>query len=231
MTILEGIPLKFDVDQVLKSQGADPQIIRKRSPKLVEIAERALEQGRPLLDSKVIFRELSVLSIKHERLLLEDQNELKGKLIVKHLASAEKIIIILCTIGSRLEEYSLKKIKNDPVMGLAIEGVGSAAVEALANSVCTYFGEKAAEENLETTIPLNPGMIGWDVGEGQPQIFKLLDAKELEVTLTPSCLMLPRKTLSMVIGVGADIKVGGKTCDYCHMQETCLYKDQYASSH
>ncbi len=231
MPILKGIPLNFDVDQILKAQGADPQIIRQRKPRLVEIATSALEQSLPFLDSRVIFRELNVLSVKHEHLLLEDHNELKGKLIAQHLSSAEKIIAVLCTIGSKLEEYSFKKIKTDPVLGLALEGVGSAAVEALANSVCTYFGKKAAEENLETTIPLNPGMIGWSVKEGQSQIFKLLNAEELEITLTSSYLMLPRKTLSMVIGVGANIKAGGKTCDYCHMKETCRYKDQYNPSH
>ena len=77
MPILEGIPFTVDVDQVLIAQGADPQIIRKRKPKLVEHAQRALEQGLPFLDPKVIFQELDVLSIRHEKLLLEDQKELK----------------------------------------------------------------------------------------------------------------------------------------------------------
>lgn len=231
MLTLEEISLKIDIDQVLKAQGADPQIIRKRKPQLVKIAKSALERGLPLLDSKVIYRELNVVSLRHERLLLENQSELKGKLIVEHLASAAKVIVILCTIGSRLEEYSLRKIKSDPVAGLAMEGVGSAAVEALANAACAYFEEKAAEENLGSTIPLSPGMIGWTVEQGQPQIFNLLDTKEVGINLTPSSLMLPRKTLSMVIGVGPDIKTGGRTCDYCNMNETCQYKHQYASSH
>jgi len=231
MPILEGITPQIDVDHVLIAQGADPQIIRKRKPKLAEIAGRALEQGLPYLDSKVIFREMNVLSLKHERLKLEGQGELKGKLIAEHLGPAAKVIVILCTIGSRLEEYSLKTIKSDPVTGLALEGVGSAAVEALANAACNYFEEKAHEDNLGSTIPLSPGMIGWSVEEGQAQIFKLLDTKEFGVTLTTSYLMLPRKSLSMVIGIGADIKAGGKTCDYCTMNETCVYQHQYTSSH
>ncbi|MBC8334431.1 MAG: hypothetical protein H8E29_04125 [Anaerolineales bacterium] len=231
MPILEGISPIIDVDQVLKAQGADPEIIRKRKPQLVKIAQNALEQGYPYLDFKVLFREIDVLSLKHERLKLEDQHELKGKLIAEHLGPAAKVILILCTIGSRLEDYSLNTIKSDPVTGLALEGVGSAAVEALANAACNYFEEKAHEENLGSTIPLSPGMIGWSVEEGQPQIFKLLDTNEIGVSLTTSYLMLPRKTLSMVIGIGADIKAGGKTCDYCTMNETCAYQHQYTSSH
>lgn len=231
MPILEGITPIIDVDQVLKAQGADPQIIRNRRPKLVTIAENALEQALPFLDFKVLFRELDVLSLRHERLKLEDQSELKGKLIAEHLGPAARVIVILCTVGSRLEDYSLKTIKSDPVTGLALEGVGSAAVEALANAACNYFEEKAHEENLGSTIPLSPGMIGWSVEEGQPQIFKLLDTKEFGISLTPSYLMLPRKSLSMVIGIGSDIKTGGKTCDYCQMNETCQYQHQYTSSH
>jgi len=231
MPILKGITPKIDVDQVLKAQGADPEIIRKRKPQLAKIAEDALEQGLPLLDFKVIFREINVLSLRHERLNLENQGELKGKLIAEHFGPAAKVIVILCTIGSRLEQYSLETIKSDPVTGLALEGVGSAAVEALANGACNYFEEKAAKEELGSTIPLSPGMIGWSVEEGQPQIFKLLDSKELGIKLTLSHLMLPRKSLSMVIGIGPDIKAGGKTCDYCQMNETCKYQHQYTSSH
>ena len=231
MPILEGIPFKVEVDQVLKAQGADPQIIRKRKPQLVKFAEKALEQGLPLLEPKVIFQEFNVLSQKHEQLQLEDQGKLKGKIVAEQLAGAEKVVLIICTIGSRLEEYSLDQIKKDPVAGLALEGVGSAAVEALANEVCNYFEEKAHKENLNTTIPLSPGMVGWPVKEGQEQIFKLLDAQKIGVSLTSSSLMLPRKTLSMAIGIGTDIKAGGKTCDYCAMNERCQYKHQYADSH
>lgn len=231
METLTGIPLNIDVDHVLKAQGADPQIIRMRKPRLVEIAQNALEQSLPLLDPLVIYREINVVSLRHERLLLEDKGELKGKLIGENLGPAQKVIIALCTIGSRLEEYSLSTIKADPVLGLAMEGVGSAAVESLANATCLHFGEKAAEENLETTIPLNPGMIGWPVEQGQPQIFKLLDTEKFGIKLSHSHLMLPRKTLSMVIGVGSDIQADGNICDYCMMNETCSYKNHYASPH
>ncbi|MCP4142442.1 MAG: hypothetical protein GY755_19565 [Chloroflexi bacterium] len=231
MPILEKFSFNVNVDQVLKAQGADPQIIRKRRPQLVKFAEAALEQGLPLLEPKVIFEELNILSLTHEQLLLENQGKLKGRIIADQLAGAQKVIVILCTIGPKLEEYSLNKVKTDPVAGLAMEGVGSAAVEALANEVCNHFEEKALKENLKTTIPLSPGMIGWTVEEGQTQIFKLLDTEKIGVKLTPSALMLPRKTLSMIIGVGSNIKADGTTCDYCVMNERCQYKHQYTASH
>ncbi len=60
----------LDVDSVLRGQGADPAVIRSRSPAVVRFAERALEEGMPLLDPIVIYRRLPVESVRHERIAL-----------------------------------------------------------------------------------------------------------------------------------------------------------------
>lgn len=114
------------------------------------------------------------------------------------------------------------------VYGLALYGAGSAAVEALANAACLYFEEEAAQLGWQTTIPLSPGMIGWSVEEGQPQIFSLLDGSQIGVRLTESAVMLPMKTLSLVLGVGSDLNRMGTTCDYCTMREICKYSSNHA---
>jgi hypothetical protein len=69
-------------------------------------------------------------------------------------------------------------------------------------------------------------MDGWPVEEGQPQIFDLVDAAEIGLVLLPSGMMVPRKSLSMVIGLGADVSAKGVPCDYCSMAERCRYRAQ-----
>jgi hypothetical protein len=230
MPLLEEIEFKIDVDHVLRAQGADPDIIRGRSPHLVEVAKDALQLGHPLLEPKILYEKLKTDSIKHETLRFENGGSIRGNLIAQHLAPAEEVIVILCTVGSPLEERSIELVKTDPVAGLALEGVGSAGVEAIANAACYHFEKMAEEEGWNATIPLSPGMTGWSVDKGQPEIFSLLNAKEIDVTLTPSYLMLPRKSLSMVIGIGENIRADGTTCDYCSMKETCQYQDHYTAS-
>lgn len=39
--------------------------------------------------------------------------------------------------------------------------------------------------------------------------------------------MIPQKSLTMVLGVGAEMKSSARTCDYCTMRETCRYQDHY----
>jgi len=110
------------------------------------------------------------------------------------------------------------------VYGLALDGVGSAAVEALATAACRHFAAEAAAEGMRTTVPLNPGMVGWPVPEGQAQIFAILDGSEIGVTLTADHLMMPIKSLSMVIGVGLQVDTQGRPCDFCTMAEVCRYR-------
>jgi hypothetical protein len=68
-------------------------------------------------------------------------------------------------------------------------------------------------------------MVGWPVEQGQPQIFDLLDAGEIGVQLNESTMMLPRKSLTFVLGIGKELMAGGRTCDYCSLKETCWYRD------
>jgi hypothetical protein len=113
---------------------------------------------------------------------------------------------------------------TDPLNGLALSGVGSAAVEALTAAVCHHFEERAAIKGLGSTIPINPGLEGWSLQEGQKQIFGLLDSEVKGIRLLPSGMMTPRKSLSFVIGLGPDVSISGSPCDYCDMRDSCRFR-------
>ncbi len=218
--------LNITVDGVLRGQGADPDIIRSRSPRLVDIAEKALSSAIDLLKPEVLIEEFSVIDIKHNSLELEGGKKLSGHLVTGHLVGSSYITVAICTVGSKIDDYASEVMDDDIVLGLAIDGVGSAAVESLANAVCSQIELTAAKDSLQTTIPLSPGMIGWGIEEGQPLIFDLIDQDQIGVSLTPHYLMLPRKSLSMIMGIGPGINSGERICDYCAMRETCRYQDQ-----
>ena len=220
--------LNITADDVIRGQGADPAVIRARSAHLVGVAERALEEGLALVRPRVLERRFPVESFRHQQITLGGGLALKGELIAQHLAPAQELAVVVCTIGRDLEERVSEVMGREVVYALALYGVGSAAVEALANTVCRRIELEAAGRELGTTIPLSPGMIGWPVEEGQPQIFGLVDGAEIGVTLNPGGVMVPLKSLSMVVGLGHDLVAGGRTCDYCTMKETCRYQDHYA---
>lgn len=219
--------LVLDADQVLRGQGADPAIIRRRSPRLVTEAEEALSKGRELIRPRVYQKRLKVESFTHQKIRLQGGATLSGPLLADHLAAASEVVAVICSIGSELEAYASEFSTEDIVRALALDGVGSAGVEALANAVCAEVERQAVLEGLLTTIPLSPGMEGWPVEYGQPQIFGLWDGEDLDVQLTPSLMMSPRKSLSMILGLGEAVRHGGSTCDYCSLRASCRYQDHY----
>ncbi len=228
MPILDQWDLRLDADAVLRGQGADPSILRSRRPRLFEIAVQALKEGLPLIHPQVLYERFPVEAIRHARVRLAGGSELKGEALAQHLGPAQEVLAVVCTIGSELDERATQVMESEIVHGLALYGVGSAAVEALANAACQRFEEEAAERGWQTTIPLSPGMIGWSVEEGQPQIFSLLGGSQVSVRLTESAIMLPMKSLSLVLGLGPNLNRQGTTCDYCAMREVCKYQSSYA---
>jgi hypothetical protein len=225
-SVLQDWDLPLGADDVLRGQGANPEMVRARQPSLVAVAERALAEGSTLLRPAVVYRKLTVESVQHERLNLAGGGALVGPLVARHLAPARHVIAIVCTVGRALEIHAEEVSATDLLLGLALDGLGSAAVELLATAACQLFERQAASQGLRSTIPLSPGLVGWPVERGQQQIFGLLDASLVGVRLLSSGMMIPKKSVSMVLGLGLEVSNRGRPCDYCSMRETCRYRQQ-----
>jgi hypothetical protein len=219
--------LPLTVDHVLRGQGADPERLRQRRPALVEIAEWALREGLPLLRPVVLSQEFQVQGVRHEDLILSAQIRLKSALLTQHLAGARSVMVTVCTVGPQLEAITSEMMSTDPVQALALEGVGTAAVEMLATQAANRWEKHCHAAGLSASIPLSPGMVGWPVEVGQRQIFSLLDTTAIGVRLTESSMMVPRMSLSQLLGFGEGKMLQGRTCDYCNLKETCRYQDHY----
>jgi cobalamin-dependent methionine synthase I len=127
----------------------------------------------------------------------------------------------VCTIGPELEK--LASAQEDLVLALALDGLGNAAVETIAQQVCQRLGEQAQTAGLEAGTPLSPGEPDWPVEVGQPQVFTLVNAEAAGVRLTEGGMMVPKKSVSFVLGIGQNMD---KTdaCELCSMNERCRYR-------
>jgi hypothetical protein len=191
---------------------------------LVDLAARALELGRPLVLPAALTRSLQVASVRHNRIVLEGGAALGGPLVVEHLGGAETVVAMLCTIGSVLEEEARRVSGTDLGLGLALDAVGSAAVYALSAAACNVVEREAGVAGLGTSLPLSPGMEGWDVDPGQRELFSLIDSEPIGVTLSPGLEMRPLKSTSSVIGIGPDLTGAGSVCDHCALRDTCRHR-------
>jgi len=216
--------LAVDVDAVLRAQGADPATVRTRSRRLVAHAERAVVEGAALLAPTVAQNRRAITAVRHDQIRLEGGALLSGPLVTRELGKAQEVVAIIVTIGDRLEALVSNLIAAEPAFALALDGFGSAAVQAVADTACERIRVEAAVAGMQTTLPLSPGMVGWDLGTGQRQIMALLGESNASVRLTRSSLMLPNKSLSMVLGIGIEVTAEGSVCDLCNLADTCRHR-------
>ncbi|MEJ5200663.1 MAG: hypothetical protein WHV66_00405 [Anaerolineales bacterium] len=229
VTLLDNFKLPITADMVLRGQGAEPAVICARRPQLADVAETALQKGLPLLAPLAITRRMSVVSVRHQRIDLEG-GFLTGELPAQKLAVAREVFIVLCTIGIALERYASEVYRYDPALGLALDSLGSVAVDALAAEVCRRIADEAQALGLQTTFPISPGLVGWELGVGQRQIFSLLKPDPGLIRLEYSGQMIPLKSTSLVIGWGEDVDHTSSTCDYCAVRFNCRYQPSLTSS-
>ncbi|MGZ6346688.1 MAG: hypothetical protein ACXWNC_03840 [Anaerolineales bacterium] len=223
MELLNDFDLTLGVDDILRGEGADPAIVRSKKPALLSAAALALEEGRPMLHAAAMLQRSNVVEHRHERILLQEDRMLSGPLVAHHLAGARQVVLALTTIGSELEKHASSRMAHDPLLGMALDGLGNAAVEILGEQVCLEIGKQAEAIGLTASTPLSPGEPEWPVEIGQPQIFAVLDPARVGISLTSSGMMIPKKSISFVVGIGPDMS-RDDFCELCSFSERCRYR-------
>lgn len=227
----DPVELELTADWVLQAQGADAAILRARRPRVVEIAKRALAEGLMLLQPRAALRLLDVEQLNHQRLVLTGGAEISGQAISQQLAGARQVAAVVYTSGLALEQRIEQVMRDDAPYAFALDGVGNAANDALSLQVYRRVSRLAEEHGWQTSIFLNPGMIGWSVEQGQPQLFALVDAAKIGVTVNQHYAMHPHKSTSGVIGLGPDlIPSEGPPCEFCALNDTCRFKGKHPHS-
>jgi hypothetical protein len=216
--------LAVTVDMVLRGQGAEPQKIRARQPQLVALADRAIAEGPGLIHPQAAFRRFDICGITRSCVTLKGGSELGGFGIARKLAGCRGVFLAVATLGKELEEEMGKASQTNLPWEFALDGFGTAAIGVLSNAICRYIAEMTEKEGLRATNQFYPGMRGWSLAEGQTQIFTLVDALSIGVSLNPSFLMVPRKSLSMAVGFGTQTQRPVHLCDECNVSAKCRHK-------
>jgi hypothetical protein len=112
---------------------------------------------------------------------------------------AEKAALCVCTIGPDLEETVARlSAEGDLLRGLVLDWLGSEAVTNISRQACRWLAGMARAEGLLPGRMFAPGYKGWDI-TGQKFIFAAVPVSAIGVRLTPSSMMVPRKSYSFRI--------------------------------
>ena len=224
MPAIRDVSLRLDMEQVLRRQGMGNRA-RLRS-QIMDLLRELLSTIDSLLKPAFAYELRSITKLHHDRLYLEGGAVLNSPLFPLVLSSARKLAAVICTIGPRLEESVTDYFaRGEPLRAIMLDGIGSAAIDNLSQEACQFMKREAASLGYETSSPLSPGMDGWPVAE-QRRLFRLVPAEQIGVYLTPLAVMVPRKSVSMAIGMGPEMPTWtqAETCHRCRLKGACPYR-------
>jgi hypothetical protein len=216
--------IKLTIDDILRGQGVDPEKIASRKPILKRLAETALEMGIDLIVPQVFTNTFSRDDFINHRTVPPDLVEKSLEAMNEQVDCAISYSLTVCTIGDGLECLTNRMMTTDFALAMALDGMANAAIDQLVEGVFQDISEEAASEGLGASLPISPGSHSWPLEIGQPFIFGLLKPDPAVLRLNANFLMLPKKSVSFIVGVGPEVKRHGKTCDYCSLAASCRYR-------
>lgn len=142
----------------------------------------------------------------------------------KNLQDCEQAAVMAATLGAEVDRL----LHRYEVTAIARCVVLQAAAAALIESVCDVCQEEisraAGEKGYFLRPRFSPGYGDFDIGNQKSVIDVLQAPKRIGLTLTDSCMMVPTKSVTAVIGLSRKaVKCHREGCESCTMEQ-CAYR-------
>ena len=190
---------------------------------VAELLDRAEKQVRETLRPKYVYLETDI-TITEDGVRLGAMSELlTGEDIKRHLKGCNKAILLAATLSQGADKLIRQAAVTDVAYSLALDCICSAAVE----QVCDRAEEEifARETAPYRTWRFSPGYGDLPITIQRGFLLALNAQRRIGLTVTDSCLLIPSKSVTAVIGVSdAPIERGGRGCAICTMKDSCAYR-------
>lgn len=207
--IFKKIDLTIDDEEILRLLANQKRKKKTSNTRLSNLIEETKPLLRNLLHSRGMFK-------------IVDKKDLKGE---PYFKGQDMIVFGLCTIGKEVEnKVNQLNQKGNLAQGIILDAMGSVATESAADFLNLQICELCQKRGWGSSRRFSPGYGDWSL-EGQKFIFSLLPAERIKVRLNPSCMMIPRKSVSFAIKIGEEFRSLRKKriCETCNLKN-CPYR-------
>ncbi len=143
---------------------------------------------------------------------------------------ADRLALFAVTLGETLcREISALVDAGKLALGYLLDAVASEGAENAAAHAARHYLAAGAASPATRILPYSPGYCGWHVS-GQRRLFERLHPEEIGISLNPSFLMSPIKSISGVLVAGeAEIHEFANRFDFCKRCGTFQCRERIAS--
>jgi len=216
------VSLAPDLTQVYRGLGLQPE--RGEHRRWIELVQETAREMPRLVRARAVYRIDEVRRLEPQRLELGSNAAYAGH-VGRFLAHSRLVATFIVTIGSAPERLSRRWMRRGQILrGTVVDALASELTEAAAERCQQQIRDWAHRQALDITPRYSPGYCGLAVFQ-QTVVFASLPAAAIRVRLTPSCLMVPIKSVSGLIGIGPADRVSpaGYPCATCG-HPTCVQR-------
>lgn len=217
--------MNIDREEVLRYLGYKDQDIDKDLNNLIDdCIDEAKAMSKALYTYKIF--EIEPNESKKEINVLGTSLTLRGNDIYEHLKDAKKCAIMAATLGVVFDNKVRILERFNMTKALILDSCGTDCIEKVCDEAEKEIKKIAMKEGFITNYRYSPGYGDLSI-DVQQNIINILNAnKIIGLTTTESCILLPRKSVTAIIGFvdkNSDIVVK-KGCEYCSKFHNCLYR-------
>jgi hypothetical protein len=231
MNIKRDWKIDLDKNQYLAMQEKTISKLLQKSER-GRVFEEALLDIEQAIDPAACWQSFPLKKIVHNKLVLADGTRIGGGPVVTVMKGATEVIAMVCTVGAAVDHLiSQAQNQRELFKAMILHDLGAWAVDMVRQELCHQLEEELQQKGWRASTPLSPGESDWSVKE-QSVIFSLLDTHQINVSLSPSMIMRPIKSLSLIMGTGVEpIGVeGASNCDFCSIKDRCTYRHKRVAS-
>lgn len=202
-------------------KGPTPEIVR-------QLIDEILPEVPLRLSIQCGFRilPLGLVSLTNEGVRCGDIQILTGPIIANQLKKLKTIALFVSTAGPLLEQWSHQLMaEGDMMKGYLVDAIGSEVADRASEWLEKRIAEHVAPHRWAMTNRYSPGYCDWPVTD-QQKLFSFFPPQFCGITLTPSSLMIPIKSLSGIIGLGPDVQRGAYQCSICDLADCFRRMDE-----
>lgn len=150
---------------------------------------------------------------------------LPGKDVQALLADCQRCVLMAATLGAGLEPLIRRAEVRDMSRAIVLDCCGSAAIEAVCDQAEWEIHMALGAAAQYMTDRFSPGYGDMPI-DFQRQMVDLLDTgRQIGLTLTESCILIPRKSVTALIGLADQPQSKRfRGCAYCSMFENCTFR-------
>ncbi|MBU5487832.1 methionine synthase [Clostridium sp. MSJ-8] len=219
--------LSIPKKEVLRYLGHKNQEINGNIDRLID---ETIEEAKELIAPKKVVARYRI-TIKDTGVYLDNTNlVLTGEDIKNHLKYSKDIYIMAVTLGSVIEKKIAYYEKIDLTKAIILDSCATTAVEEFCDYIEEDIKKIAENENMGITFRYSPGYGDLPIDIQKDFLDTLNATKVIGLTVSRHNLLMPRKSVTAIIGlIPKDKELNKRTCEVCSNYENCKFRKEGVS--